>query len=40
MGLPAVNDKPALDTDCVDRNDVPLPTSFPYLAAPHSQQGS
>ena len=32
-------DKPALDTDCVDRNDVPLPTSFPYLAAPHQQQG-
>ena len=32
-------DKPALETDCVDRNDVPLPTSFPYLAAPHQQQG-
>ncbi len=27
---------PVLTTDCVDANDVPFPTAFPYLAAAHS----
>ena len=33
--LPLVTEG-AVKTDCVDANDVPFPSGFPYLAAPHS----
>jgi hypothetical protein len=33
--LPLVTEG-AVKTDCVDSNDVPFPTGFPYLAAPHA----